>query len=240
MHNHNFSSRSIVIGCNTVEWVNTYKRLVVIISDDLRWVHHNEYISKKASKHLYSLRILERVGVASDSILRVCLTIFRPILEYGVIYCNEVDKRSLFIYLFSRGAIPLELVYTRQMSVCSATSYEAIDNSTKQLGLLLPSCRLAAKQNLHGLGDRMKTWKIQGVIATHWKLCLDRKKPPKSCRMDVWGFWPFSLPFLYCGDFRSEPRGISFVKAAPLHQKSTNNTHIEQETNPDPPTRTKP
>ena len=134
MHNHNFSSRSIVIGCNTVEWVNTYKRLVVIISDDLRWVHHNEYISKKASKHLYSLRILERVGVASDSILRVCLTIFRPILEYGVIYCNEVNKRSLFIYLFSRGAIPLELVYTRQMSVCSATTYEAIDNSTKQLG----------------------------------------------------------------------------------------------------------
>ena len=100
MHNHNFSSRSIVIGCNTVEWVNTYKRFVVIISDDLRWVHHNEYISKKASKHLYSLRILERVGVASDSILRVCLTIFRPILEYGVIYCNEVNKRSLFIYLF--------------------------------------------------------------------------------------------------------------------------------------------
>ena len=83
-----------------MEWVNTYKRLVVIISDDLRWVHHNEYISKKASKHLYSLRILERVGVANDSILRVCLTIFRPILEYGVIYCNEVNKRSLFIYLF--------------------------------------------------------------------------------------------------------------------------------------------
>ena len=84
MRNHNFSSRLIVIGCNTVEWVNTYKRLVVIISNDLRWVHHIEYISKKASKHLYSLRILKIVGVASDSSLRVYLTTIRPILEYGV------------------------------------------------------------------------------------------------------------------------------------------------------------
>ena len=75
MHNHNFSSRSIVIGCNTV--VNTSKLLVVLIGDDLRWVHHFEYISTKASKHLYSLRIIKRVGVASDSILRVYLTTIR-------------------------------------------------------------------------------------------------------------------------------------------------------------------
>ena len=74
MHNHNFSSRSIVICCNKVEGVNTYKLLVVLASDDLRWVHHSEYTSKKASKHLYSLRIIKRVGVASDSILRVYLT----------------------------------------------------------------------------------------------------------------------------------------------------------------------
>ena len=85
MHNHNFSSRSIVIGCNMVERVNTSKLLVVLIGDDRRWVHHVEYISKKASKHLYSLRILKRVGVASDSILRVYLTTTRPILEYGVL-----------------------------------------------------------------------------------------------------------------------------------------------------------
>ena len=83
MRNHNFSSRPIVIGCNTVEGVNTYKLLVVLISDDLWWVHHFEYISKKGSKHLYSLRIIKREGVASDSIWRVYLTTIRPILEYG-------------------------------------------------------------------------------------------------------------------------------------------------------------
>lgn len=85
MHNHNFASRSILIGRNTVEGVNTCKLLVVLTSDDLRWVHHFEYICKKASKHLYSLRIIKRVGVASDSILRVYLSTVRPILEYGVL-----------------------------------------------------------------------------------------------------------------------------------------------------------
>jgi len=60
MHNHNFALTSIVIGCNTVERVNTYKLLGAIISDDLRWIHHIECISKKtsASKRLYSVRIL--------------------------------------------------------------------------------------------------------------------------------------------------------------------------------------
>ena len=46
MHNHNFFLTSIVIGCNMVEWVNTYKLLGVITSDNLRWVHHIECISK--------------------------------------------------------------------------------------------------------------------------------------------------------------------------------------------------
>ena len=74
MHNFNFSLRPIVIGNNIVERVNTYKLLSVIISDGLKWTHHIEYISKKASKRLYSLKILRRVGVASDLILKVYLT----------------------------------------------------------------------------------------------------------------------------------------------------------------------
>lgn len=84
MHNHNFSLRSIVISCNMVERVITYKRLGLIISDDLRWVPHIKYISGKAYKRLYSLRTLKRVGIASDSSLRMNLTTIQPILEYGV------------------------------------------------------------------------------------------------------------------------------------------------------------
>ena len=75
-----------------VERVNTYKLLGVIISDDLRWVYHIEYISKKASKRLYSLKILKRVGVASDSILMMYLTIIRPILEYGAQVWQDIPE----------------------------------------------------------------------------------------------------------------------------------------------------
>ena len=69
--NRNFSLRSVFIGCNTVKRVNTYKLLGAIICDDLRWVHHIECISKKASKRLYSVGFLKREVVAGDSILTV-------------------------------------------------------------------------------------------------------------------------------------------------------------------------
>ena len=47
-------------------------------------MHHIDYIFKKASKHLFSLRMLRKAGVASRLILKVYLTTIRPILKYGV------------------------------------------------------------------------------------------------------------------------------------------------------------
>ena len=84
MQNDNFTTRPIVLGNNTVECVTTYKLLGIIISNDLKWNEHIDYISKKASKGLYSLRILEKVGVNRQGILKVYLKTIRPILEYGV------------------------------------------------------------------------------------------------------------------------------------------------------------
>ena len=58
MQNDNFTTRPIVLGNNTVECVTTYKLLGIIISNDLKWNEHIDYVSKKAVKRLYSLRIL--------------------------------------------------------------------------------------------------------------------------------------------------------------------------------------
>ena len=58
MQNDNFTLRPIVLDSNTVERVTTYKLFGIIISNDLKWREHINYISKKASKRLYSLRIL--------------------------------------------------------------------------------------------------------------------------------------------------------------------------------------
>ena len=92
MQNDNFTIRPIVLGNNTVECVTTYKLLGIIISNDLNWNKHIDYISKKASKRLYSLRILKKVGVNRDGILKVYLTTIRPILEYGVQVWQDIPE----------------------------------------------------------------------------------------------------------------------------------------------------
>ena len=50
----------------------------------IKWNEDIDYTSKKASKRLYSLRILKKVGVNREGIVKVYLTTIRPILEYGV------------------------------------------------------------------------------------------------------------------------------------------------------------
>ena len=92
MQNDNFTIRPTVLGNNTVECVTTYKLLGIIISNDLKWNEHIDYILKKASKRLYSLRILKKVGVNKEGILKVYLTTIRPILEYGVHVWQDIPE----------------------------------------------------------------------------------------------------------------------------------------------------
>jgi hypothetical protein len=58
LHNPIFLLRPIQIGNNIIERVITYKSLGVILSSDLKWNPHIEYIVKKANKKLYPLRVL--------------------------------------------------------------------------------------------------------------------------------------------------------------------------------------
>ena len=60
IQNDSFTTRPmIVLGNNTVECLSTYKLLGIIISNDLKLNEHIDYILKKVSKRLYSLRILK-------------------------------------------------------------------------------------------------------------------------------------------------------------------------------------
>ena len=84
MHNHNFILNSIVLGNNTIENVNTYKLLGVHISSDLKLNCHVEYITKKTNKRLYSIGILKRSGAPQIQLVKVYVSLIRPILEYAV------------------------------------------------------------------------------------------------------------------------------------------------------------
>ena len=97
-----------MIGGNVIQCVNTYKILGVIMDKDLKWNCHVEYITKKACKKFYSIRVLRRAGVSEANILKIYLSTVRPVLECAVpvwqaipaylCYAIErVQKRALYI-----------------------------------------------------------------------------------------------------------------------------------------------
>ena len=59
--------------------------LGVIISDDLKWNAHVEYVIAKAAKRLYELRLLKRAGVMPEDMLKVYIYTYniRSVLEYA-------------------------------------------------------------------------------------------------------------------------------------------------------------
>ena len=55
----------------------------MIISDDLKWNAHVEYVIAKAAKRLFALTLLKRAGVMPKDILKVYLRNVRSVLEYA-------------------------------------------------------------------------------------------------------------------------------------------------------------
>ena len=64
--------------------ISSYKLLGVIINEHLKCFCHVDYITSKASKKLYAVRLLRRDGVEEQDMLKVSRSSVRPILEYAV------------------------------------------------------------------------------------------------------------------------------------------------------------
>jgi len=77
------SLRPICVGYKEVERVRMYKLLGAIISNDLKWNAHVEFVIAKAAKRLFALRLLKRTGVMPKDILKVYLSNVRSVLEYA-------------------------------------------------------------------------------------------------------------------------------------------------------------
>ena len=61
MHNHNFSLNPILLGNDVIETVRVYKLLGIILSHDLTWTNHVDYIYKKSNKRLYFIRFVKEI-----------------------------------------------------------------------------------------------------------------------------------------------------------------------------------
>ena len=76
-------SSPLLIGGALIERVSQYKLLGVIVSDDLSWNAHCEYIYDKATKCLYGLRILKKSGLSPFDLVSVYCSAIRCVLEYA-------------------------------------------------------------------------------------------------------------------------------------------------------------
>ena len=72
------------VGRNTIERVSSYKLLGFYLNNDLSWNLHCDYITKKANKRLYILRILQRARIGYQQLVTVYCSLIRPILKYAV------------------------------------------------------------------------------------------------------------------------------------------------------------
>ena len=73
----------ITIRVQEVDVVSEAKLLGVVLSDDLKWNRHIDYICKKAARRFYGLRLLKRNALPSHILISIYCTRIRSIVEYA-------------------------------------------------------------------------------------------------------------------------------------------------------------
>ena len=71
------------LNCAVIERVSSYKLLGVIISQDLPWNEHGDYVSNRALKGLYALCSLRNTGLNCDDLVLVYGSLVGSIIEYA-------------------------------------------------------------------------------------------------------------------------------------------------------------
>ena len=80
-------------GDTCIESVKSAKLLGGIISSDLKWSEYVDYIVGKARKILYYIRRLKRAGLSESELVRIFLSLIRPICEYACpVWCTSLSK----------------------------------------------------------------------------------------------------------------------------------------------------
>ena len=73
----------ITVNGKTIERVETFKLLGVIISSDLSWDAHVIYMLNKVGKRMFCIHYLARAGISEADIVHVYCSIIRSVLEYA-------------------------------------------------------------------------------------------------------------------------------------------------------------
>jgi hypothetical protein len=156
----NFSSSSpsyppIAINNQTVNIVTQAKLLGVTISNDLKWNLHVNSVCKKASKRLYSLRLLKRNALQDSILVKVYRACVRPIVEYACeawhynlpAYLNnqieQIQKRALRIiypsFTYHKAVLTANIpsLYDCRSTLCKRIFDRMLDPGHKLNSLVL-------------------------------------------------------------------------------------------------------
>lgn len=122
---HNLTLTPLQTDQGTVERVYDFKLLGVHIDSTLTWTKHIDYITKKATKRLYFLKVLKRAGLPSDHLLHYYTAVIRPVLEYCscIWHHNIPNKLSLQVESIQKRAIKIIFETTRNMHYSSSLYY---------------------------------------------------------------------------------------------------------------------
>ena len=117
--NHVASIPRIVLDDNDIERVTQAKVLGVTLSSDLSWNAHVDTIVRKARNRVFTIYQLKRAGIRQCDLLRVYVSVIRPVLEYACRYGIRVFQciYQTILKLFKRGVFEqyfLGTVTTRQ------------------------------------------------------------------------------------------------------------------------------
>ena len=136
----------ITMNGEQIERTDSAKILGVTISADLTWNAHVNNTVSKASKRLYMLYQLKRAGVDQRDLVRIYMSVIRPVLEYAA----PVWSTSMPGYLSDK----IETIQKRAMR----TIFPGMDYTTTFLRLLMS--KLSLTEDMTYVWTTSTKWKI--------------------------------------------------------------------------------
>ncbi|XP_068680074.1 uncharacterized protein [Montipora foliosa] len=118
---------ALAIDTKALESVDAHKALGVTFQSNLKWDLHINKVVAKASKRLYILRVLKRIGVPPADLLKVYFALIRSVLKYRC----PVWHNALPAKLSDR----IERVQKRALRCASCTALRVCITSHKKNGV---------------------------------------------------------------------------------------------------------
>ena len=149
---------AVTIDGKAIERTETFKLLGVLLSDNLNWGPHVEYLLSKCSQRIYLLVLQKRAGVADRDILNIFTAMIRSVVEYACpvwhtsltkeqsSQLESVQRRALQVvypdlsYRRALQAAELQTLHQRREDMSRAYFQEMMKPSHK-LNYLLPGPR---------------------------------------------------------------------------------------------------